>query len=92
MVPSHNRVHYESGKLGSRLIQSPKEFVANLSEEIQRVPKNVLIEQNHNPKLSALGLNFTMNMTWEGLIRLSLNQSVTSRLETFRYQDFFHFF
>ena len=48
MVPSHNRVHYESGKLGSRLIQSPKEFVANLSEEIQGVPKNVLIEQNHN--------------------------------------------
>ena len=35
---------------------------------IQGVPKNVLIEQ------SAVGLNFTMNMTCEGLIRLRLSK------------------
>ena len=36
--------------------------------------KNVLIEQNPNQKLSAAGLYFTMNMTWDGLIRLSLSK------------------
>ena len=40
---------------------------------IQGAPKNVLIEQNHNQNW-VLGLNFTMNMSWEGLIRLSLSK------------------
>ena len=36
---------------------------------LQGVQKNVLIEKKY-PKLSAVGLSLTMNMTWEGLIRL----------------------
>ena len=39
---------------------------------LQGIQKNVLIEQN--PKLSALGLNLIMKMTWDGLIRLSLSK------------------
>ena len=32
----------------------------------------VLIEHNHNQKLKSVGMYLTMDMTWKGLIRLSL--------------------
>ena len=32
------------------------------------------------PKMSAVGLNFTINMTWEGLIRLSLGKKRPKKL------------
>ena len=41
---------------------------------IQSVPKKCTNKTKSQPKLSAVGLNFTMNMTWEGLIRLSLSK------------------
>ena len=36
------------------------------------VPKIVLIEQNHNQIFEAVGMNLTLDMTCQGLIRLNL--------------------
>ena len=41
---------------------------------LQGVPKKCTNRTKWKPKLSAAGLNLTMTMTWEGLIRLSLSK------------------
>ena len=45
-------------------------LISSARKGLEGVPKKCTIR----PKLSAVGLNFTMNMTWEGLIRLSLSR------------------
>ena len=44
------------------------------SKKIQGLQKKCTNRTKSKPKLSAVRLNFTMNMTWEGLIRLSLSK------------------
>ena len=42
--------------------------------DLQVVPKTVINREKSKPKLSAVGQNFPMDMTWERLILLSLSK------------------
>ena len=43
-------------------------------DHLEGVPKIYYIKTKSKPKLSVVGLNFTMNITLEGLIRLSISK------------------
>ena len=48
---------------------------------IQGVPKKCTNRTNSLPKLSAMGLNFTIEMTWGRLILLSLNKKINLKTQ-----------
>ena len=49
--------------------------------DIQVVPKTVINREKSKPKLSAVGQNFPMDMTWEPFILVSLSKKRPRNIE-----------